>query len=49
MKTERTDDPLRTMTVERLEREDGRYLIYFAWPSPDEAPSEDPTGEPEDV
>jgi hypothetical protein len=25
------DDPLRSMRAERVERDDGRYLIYFSW------------------
>jgi hypothetical protein len=26
------DDPVRTMTVERTVRDDGRYLLYYSWP-----------------
>lgn len=45
------DDPLRTMTVERVTRPDGRYLLYFSWRAPDEQPigSDAPEGEPDDV
>lgn len=44
-------DPLRTMTVERVTRADGRYLLYFTWPEsePEVAQSEAPGGEPHDV
>jgi hypothetical protein len=37
------DDPLRSMRAERVERDDGRYLVYFSWPAPEgerHAPSE---------
>ena len=27
-----SDDPTRSMVVERVRREDGRYLIYYDWP-----------------
>jgi len=26
------EDPLRTLTVDRVVRADGRYLLYYAWP-----------------
>ena len=26
------DDPLRTMVVEEVIRDDGRYLVYYRWP-----------------
>ena len=26
------DDPLRELVVERVERPDGRYLLYYRWP-----------------
>ena len=26
------DDPARSMIVQRTERADGRYLIYYDWP-----------------
>jgi hypothetical protein len=51
------NDPLHTMRAERVERDDGRYLIYFSWPvavadvqhdepSPHQsAPGSDPAGE----
>lgn len=32
--SEAPDDPVRTMTVERSVREDGRYLLYYSWPEP---------------
>ena len=32
MHPEASDDPLRTMIVDRVERSDGRYLIYYSWP-----------------
>jgi hypothetical protein len=28
-------DPPREPTVERVEREDGRYILYFSWPETD--------------
>lgn len=36
------DDPLRTMMVDRVERSDGRYLIYYSWPAADSPAPEDP-------
>lgn len=38
------DDPVRTMTVERSVRDDGRYLLYYAWPV---AAADDVEGEPD--
>jgi len=32
MHPEAPDDPLRMMIVDRVERSDGRYLIYYSWP-----------------
>ena len=26
------EDPVRTMGVQRVQRSDGRYLIYYDWP-----------------
>ena len=37
-------DPVRTMTVERSVRDDGRYLIYFSWP---DAEADDAERQPE--
>lgn len=28
-------DPLRELMVDRVERADGRYLLYFRWPAAD--------------
>lgn len=50
MPPEVTDDPLHTMTVERVMRPDGRYLIYYDWPAADEEHIvEDQGGERADV
>ena len=38
------DDPLRSMRAERVERDDGRYLVYFSWDAPQ--PDRDPRAEP---
>ncbi len=27
------DDPVRTMTVERSVKDDGRYMLYYSWPT----------------
>lgn len=35
MHPEAPDDPLHTMIVDRVERPDGRYLIYYGWPDAD--------------
>jgi hypothetical protein len=32
MEHDATDDPLRSMVVDRVVRDDGRYLIYYDWP-----------------
>jgi hypothetical protein len=32
------DDPLRSMRAERVERDDGRYLVYFSWDAPEPDP-----------
>jgi hypothetical protein len=32
-------DPVTGMSVERVERADGRYLIYYGWPAEPEAPN----------
>lgn len=32
MEHDATDDPLRSMVVDRVVRDDGRYLIYYEWP-----------------
>ena len=32
-----SDDPLRTMRVDVVDRSDGRYLLYYAWPGGDDA------------
>ncbi len=26
------DDPVRAMNIQRVQRADGRYLIYYDWP-----------------
>ncbi|MDQ3690331.1 MAG: hypothetical protein M3406_09920 [Chloroflexota bacterium] len=39
MHPEAPDDPLVTMTIEPVERPDGRYLIYYSWPPELEAPA----------
>ena len=42
------DDPVRTMTVERSVRDDGRYLFYYSWPDADGdgvEPDEDPAAD----
>ncbi|HEX2221402.1 MAG TPA: hypothetical protein VHK06_02655 [Candidatus Limnocylindria bacterium] len=42
------DDPLRSMRAERVERDDGRYLVYFSWPAPGgerHAPSDPVSGD----
>jgi hypothetical protein len=37
------DDPVRTMTVERTRKDDGRYLLYYSWPTDDaERPEPEP-------
>ena len=41
-RTERSH-PLGTFTVERVIREDGRYLLYYSWPEP---PAADATDHP---
>lgn len=35
MQHDATDDPLRSMVVDRVVRDDGRYLIYYGWPDAD--------------
>jgi hypothetical protein len=41
MQDDATDDPLRSMAVDRVVRDDGRYLIYYRWPDGD--PDADPS------
>lgn len=38
-------DPLRGMRVERVERGDGRSLVYYTWPDEPPEPPEEPSGE----
>lgn len=33
-----TDDPLRALVAEEVTRADGRYLIYYGWPTGTDAP-----------
>jgi hypothetical protein len=42
MHDDATDDPLRSMAVDRVVRDDGRYLIYYLWPDAD-APEREAT------
>jgi hypothetical protein len=43
MRTPPQDDPFRDLAVERVDRDDGRYLLYYTWPRPtDEEPEPDP-------
>lgn len=50
MQAEGTDDPLRTMRVDRVTRSDGRYLVYYEWPADGgEAPEEEGPQETDDV
>lgn len=43
MQADASDDPLHTMIVDRVERSDGRYLIYYGWPEADPAMPENPS------
>ena len=45
MPTDSTPDPLRTMTVQRVERADGRYLIYYDWAEADDGAQPQPPTE----
>ena len=47
MPTDPTPDPLRTMTVQRVERADGRYLIYYDWTAGDDVIAERPPAQDE--
>ncbi len=40
------DDPFRALAAERVELEDGRYLLYFSWPRPPEPEREGATTAP---
>ncbi len=42
MHPDASDDPLRTMIVDRVERSDGRYLIYYGWSVADSPAPDDP-------
>lgn len=40
------DDPLRGLVVDRVQRADGRYLLYYRWPHSESPPlPPDATGE----
>ena len=45
MQHDATEDPLRSMIVDRVTRDDGRYLIYYSWPAAD---AEDGPPQPDD-
>jgi hypothetical protein len=38
------DDRPSEPTIERVEKPDGRYVLYFSWP--DDPPPNEPTAEP---
>jgi len=43
MHTPPDDDPFHDLVVERVDRDDGRYLLYYSWPrSTDPEPEADP-------
>jgi hypothetical protein len=39
-------DPFRDLVVERVERDDGRHLLYYTWPRPAEPQREGETRPP---
>lgn len=42
------DDPFRDLVVERVERDDGRYLLFYTWPPSADAERETATRTPDD-
>ncbi|MEP6680317.1 MAG: hypothetical protein ABJB65_02440 [Chloroflexota bacterium] len=42
------DDPFADLQVERVERADGRYLLYYSWPRRSEPAAPSPTDQPAD-
>jgi hypothetical protein len=42
------DDPFRALVVERAERDDGRYLLFYTWPPAADAEREPRTPAPDD-
>ena len=42
------EDPFRALVVERAERDDGRYLLFYTWPPAADAEREPRTRAPDD-
>ena len=37
------EDPLRALVVDRVDRGDGRYLLYYRWEAPEPGATQDAT------